>query len=101
VIIEVLIEDPADERDRALVELAEQVAAAYPGLVEVRVFTWSGPHEYPYSIGILDAYKMHACPAVVVNGFLIAAGRDPTEQELRSAVERAIKTGEFRVSRCV
>jgi len=98
--VEVLVESLEAEEDRALVALVERIASQYEG-VEVRIFTWSGPHEYPFSIGILDAYKMHACPAVVVNGFLVAAGEEPGEDELRAAIEKALRTGEFRVSRCV
>lgn len=101
VVVEVLVEDPSNERDRALIELVKRVASAYEGQVEIRIFTWAGPHEHAFSLGVLDAYKMHACPAVVVNGFIVAAGRDPTEQELREAIEKALRTGEFRISRCL
>ena len=56
-LVEVLVEDEENERDRALLELVRRVASAYGDKVEVRVFTLRGPHEYPFSIGILDAYK--------------------------------------------
>jgi len=91
-IIEVLIEEPATERDSKLLELLRRVSSKFIGEVEVRPFKYAGPHEHPYSIGILEAYKLHAVPSIVINGKLIFASEIPSEEELERAVEHALST---------
>ena len=98
VLIEVLVEDPSSEKDTKLISLVKRVSSKFKE-VEIRIFKRAGPHEYTYSIGILDAYKMHVVPAIVINGDLKFASKIPSEKELEKAIEDALRHPGFKVSR--
>lgn len=98
-LVEILIEDPATERDLSLLELLKKISIEFAGEVEVRTFKYAGPHEHPYSIGILEAYKLHAVPSIVINGQLTFASKMPSKEELENAIKYALRHPAFKVSR--
>ncbi len=54
IVVEVLVEDPESPRDAELLEVVRRATVGLEG-VEVRLFLYYGPHERPYSCGILKA----------------------------------------------
>jgi len=91
IVVEVLVEDPESPRDAELLEVVRRATAGLEG-VEVRLFLYYGPHEHPYSCGILKAYKTYTIPAIVINGKLVYGPEVPSVDELRSYLER-IRSG--------
>jgi len=99
VLLEVLIENQGIERDFKLLKLIEEVSLKFINKLEVRIFKYAGPHEYPFSIGILDAYKLHAIPAISINGRLAFVSKVPSKEELEEAIKNSLKNKTFKVSR--
>jgi hypothetical protein len=78
--LEVFSGDPPCPGCVALVELAQRVAARYPGELELTVY--AGAEALPK----FEAYRLFCVPAVVVNGSIRIEGMCPSEATLNNAL---------------
>jgi hypothetical protein len=81
VLLEALIEDQNIERDLKLLKLIDET--------DVRVSKYAGLHKYPFSIGILDAYKLHAVTAIAleINSKLAFISKIPSKEGLEEIIQ--------------
>ena len=81
--LEILIGDPPCPGCVAIVDLAERVAAKYPGELELTVL--GGAEAMPR----FEAYKLFCVPAAVVNGSIRIEGMCPSDATLNNALREA------------
>lgn len=78
--LEIFSGDPPCPGCIAIVELAERVAAKYPG--ELQLTVYRGPE----ALDKFQAYKLFCVPAAVVNGDIRIEGICPSEATLNNAL---------------
>jgi len=64
----------------ALVELAQRVAAKYPGELDLTVYVGQD------GVAIFEEYRLFCVPAAVVNGSIRIEGMCPSEATLNNAL---------------
>ena len=78
--LEVFSGDPPCPGCVAIIDLAEKVAARYPGELELSILKGQGAMEK------FEAYKLFCVPAAVVNGSIRIEGMCPSEATLNNAL---------------
>lgn len=78
--LEILIGDPPCPGCVAIVDLAERVAAKYPGELELAVLSGDG------AVPKFEEYNLYCVPAAVVNGSIRIEGMCPSEATLNNAL---------------
>jgi len=78
--LEVFSGDPPCRGCVALIELAERVAAKYPGELELSILKGQDAMEK------FDEYKLFCVPAAVINGSIRIEGMCPSEATLNNAL---------------
>jgi hypothetical protein len=78
--LEVFSGDPPCPGCVAIIELAERVAAKYPGELEMTVLKGQG------AMDKFEEYKLFCVPAAVINGSIRFEGMCPSEATLNNAL---------------
>ncbi|MFZ5918950.1 MAG: thioredoxin family protein [Chloroflexota bacterium] len=78
--LEIFTGDPPCPGCVALIELAEKVAARYPGELEMVVL------QGQEAMARFEAYRLFCVPAAVVNGSIRIEGMCPSEATLNNAL---------------
>jgi predicted DsbA family dithiol-disulfide isomerase len=78
--LEIFSGDPPCPGCVAIVELAERVAAQYPGEIEMTVLQGKN------ALDKFEQYKLFCVPAAVVNGSIRIEGMCPSEATLKNAL---------------
>jgi len=78
--LEIFSGDPPCPGCVAIIELAEKVAARYPGELEMAVL------QGQEAMARFEAYKLFCVPAAVVNGSIRIEGMCPSEATLNNAL---------------
>jgi hypothetical protein len=80
VTLEIFSGDPPCPGCVAIIEMAERVAARYPGELEMQVLKGQAAMER------FEAYRLFCVPAAVVNGSIRIEGMCPSEATLNNAL---------------
>jgi predicted DsbA family dithiol-disulfide isomerase len=78
--LEILSGDPPCPGCVAIIELAERVAARYPGELELTILQGQDAMEK------FEAYRLSCVPAAVINGSIRIEGMCPSEATLNNAL---------------
>jgi predicted DsbA family dithiol-disulfide isomerase len=78
--LEIFSGDPPCPGCVAIIDLAERVAARYPGELELSILQGAE------AMDKFEAYKLFCVPAAVVNGTIRIEGMCPSEATLNSAL---------------